>query len=987
MKPFCYSLALAFLAAVSGTAAVMHLPPDRILRGTVVDASNGEPLPGVNVLLKGTTQGTTTDAGGSFELRIPDGSSTLVFSFVGYSSQDVEVNNQSSLEIRLQSDQKALDEVIVVGYGSQSKRNVTGSISKIDMKQTENLPNTNVSQALRGRVAGVQFIDSGRPGQNGSILIRGPRSLSAGNSPLIVLDGIFFNGSMAEINPNDIESMEVLKDASAAAIYGARAANGVILITSKKGTTEKPTIRFNVFAGIADRAYKVKLLTPERYLERKRDYNRAAGLPYGQVSDLLHPSEYANYQAGNIVDHWDIVSQNSNIRSYDVSISGATGKTNYLLSTSLVNERGLYLNDNMDRVSIRANIENKITSWLTVGLNSMYSRRDYSGLEPAQQTNIGPYSTPYFEDGEPTLNLLPEDQTNQSNPVRRAILTKNEEIWNNLFTNFHALIKVPGIDGLTYRLNYAPNIRWRHNYNFTRQDKHIGANTTAAEKFIQQDFDWVLENIVTYSKQFNSDHFLDITLLYGRNHARWESTTANATELSSEVLGWNNLGLGSVLTNSSAAAVTDGMSSMARLNYSFKNKYLLTLTARRDGSSVFASNNKYATFPSASLAWILSDEAFLVPVEQINLLKLRLSYGAVGNQAISPYQSLGRSSMNRYVFGDGGASSVGIYPSGMGNENLKWETSYTANLALDFEVLKNRIGGTFELYDIRTNDLLVWRALPQMTGVSGVWTNIGATGNKGIELSLNTINLKQGAFEWSTNFVFSRNKNRIISLYGPNAEGIEEDDLGNRWFIGQPINVAYDYVFDGIYQEGDDIPANSRPGWVKLKDLDGNGVIAPTGDRTIVGQTGQPKYRWGITNNFRYKNLNLSVFVNAMQGWIQSIDLDPGIHTHRNFNRIDNGWWTPENKSATSPSVTYLNPLGHAYYRSRDFIRLQDVALSYDFPELAKQKLKVAGLRIYVSGKNLYTLTKWPGADPESGAVQNGIPASRMLTAGLNLTF
>lgn len=986
MRLFYGSLLLAFLAAFQEATAI-ELPADRTIRGTVRDAANSEPLPGVNVLLKGTTQGTTTDASGAFDLRIPDTGSTLVFSFVGYVSQEVEISSQTTLEVSLRVDQKALDEVIVVGYGSQSKRNVTGSISKIDMKQTENLPNTNISQALRGRVAGVQFIDNGRPGQNGSILIRGPRSLSAGNSPLIVLDGIFFNGSLAEINPNDIESMEVLKDASASAIYGSRAANGVILITSKKGTSEKPTIRINSFAGIADRAYKVELLTPERYLQRKIDYNKAKGLPYEKVSDLLHPSEYANYQAGKIVDHWDVVSQNSSIASYDVSVSGNTPRTNYLLSASMVNEKGLYLNDNMKRVSVRANIENKITNWLTIGLNSMYSWRDYSGLEPVQASNIGPYSTPFYDDGEPTLNLLPEDQTNQANPVRRSYLTKNEEIWNNLFTNFHADITIPGIQGLVYRLNYSPNIRWRHNYNFTRQDKHITGNATSADKFNQEDFDWVMENIVTYSKQFGKNHFLDITLLYGRNHTQWESTTATATELSSDVLGWNNLGLGSVLTNTSSAAITDGMSSMARLNYHLKNRYLLTLTVRRDGSSVFANNNKYATFPSAALSWIISDEPFFSNLEPVNLLKLRLSYGAVGNQAISPYQSLGRSSMTRYVFGNGGTSSVGIYPSGMGNDNLKWETSYTANLALDFELLKNRIGGTFELYNIRTNDLLVWRALPQMTGVSGVWTNIGATGNKGVELTLNTVNVTRGNFEWSTNFVLSRNKNRIISLYGPNADGVEEDDLGNRWFIGKPINIAYDYVFDGIYQEGDDIPTNSQAGWVRLKDLDGNGVIEPKGDRTIVGQTGQPKYRWGITNSFRLKEFNFSFFINAMEGWIQSIDLDPGIHTHRNYNRIDNGWWTPENQSTKSPSVTYLNPLGHSYYRSRDFVRLQDVSLSYDIPDGMRKRLGVAGLRVYISGKNLYTITKWPGADPESGATQNGIPASRTLTAGFNLTF
>lgn len=957
----------------------------RTVSGTVTDSEG--PLAGVSVSVKGGTHQVATDLTGKYALAAAD-SDTLIFTNVGYETQLVAVSGREQVDVVLVPSTSSLDEVVVVGYGTQTRRNVTGSVAKVDMKQTENLPNTNVTQSLRGRVAGVQFIDNGRPGQNGSVLIRGPRSLSGGNNPLIVLDGIFFNGSLAEINPNDIESMEILKDASAAAIYGSRAANGVILITSKRGTTEKPAIRLNAFAGVADRAFKVKLLTPERYIQRKIDYNKAAGLPYGEISDLLHPSELANYEAGHVVDHWDVVSQQSSISSYDLNVSGNSKRTNYLTSAAFVDEKGLYLNDNMKRVSFRSNLETSITDWLKIGINSMYSWRDYSGLEPSQASNIGPYSTPFYPDGEPTLNLLPEDQTHQGNPVRRSLLTTNEEIWHNLFANVYAAVDIPFIEGLSYRLNYSPNVRWQHNYNFMRQDKHIAANTTSADKFNQNNFDWVLENILNYTKDFHEDHRFDITLMYGLNHTEWESTSAVASELSTDVLGWNNLNLGAVLTNSSEAAKTDGISSMARLNYQFKNRYLITLTARRDGSSVFAANNKYATFPSAALGWILSDEPFMANVKGIDLLKFRVSYGAVGNQAINPYQSLGRSSMNRYVFGDGGSSLVGIYPSGMGNDNLKWETTYTLNTAVDFEVLNQRIGGTVELYQTKTNDLLVWRALPQMTGVSGVWTNIGATSNNGAEVALNTVNVRSGKFEWHTNFVYSHNINKIVSLYGPNEAGIEEDDLGNRWFIGKPINVAYDYVFDGIYQEGDDIPANSKPGWVRLKDLDGNGTIEPTGDRTIIGQTGQPKYRWGITNTFSYKRLTLSAFVNAMHGWIAAIDLDPGIHTHRNYNRIDAGWWTPENRSATSPSVTYLNPLGHGYYRSRSFVRIQDVSLTYDFSGLGfLEKLRVNSFRTYLSGKNLYTFTDWPGADAESGANQNGIPASRMFTFGFNLAF
>lgn len=990
MKPFCYSLALAFLAAVSGTAAVMHLPPDRILRGTVVDASNGEPLPGVNVLLKGTTQGTTTDAGGSFELRIPDGSSTLVFSFVGYSSQDVEVNNQSSLEIRLQSDQKALDEVIVVGYGSQSKRNVTGSISKIDMKQTENLPNTNVSQALRGRVAGVQFIDNGRPGQNGSILIRGPRSLSGGNNPLIIVDGIFFNGGIQDINPNDIESMEILKDASAAAIYGARAANGVVLITSKQGTTEKPTIRLNAFAGLSERARKVKLLTPERYMERMRDYNRQAGLPWEQPSDYLYASEIANMEAGRINDHWDVVSQQGKISSYDLSISGKSSKTNYYISAAWVDEKGIFLNDQMKRLSFRTNIENQVAPWLTVGTTSTFIRRDHSGATPAQSSNIHPFSTLFYEDGDPQQYMLPEDQVSQVSPIYTALMTTRENIISNLFSNFYATLKLPSVPGLSFRVNFSPNYRWDHEYKFFRQNKHISLSTTNSSKFNRQDFDWMLENILTYKGQINEDNLFDVTLLYGRNHTSQESTTSAASQFASEILGWNGFGLGSLYNVTTTAIKTEGVSYMFRLNYHLKQKYLLTFTVRRDGSSVFSDRNKYALFPSGALSWIVSDEPFLNDSGILDMLKLRVSYGAVGNQAISPYQSLSASAITRYVFGDGGTTSIGIYPNRMSNSNLKWETTYTANAAVDFEILKGRIGGTIEVYSMNTKNLLVQRSLPTMTGYNSVWTNLGATNNRGFELSLNTGNVRSGKFEWNSGFILSANRNKIVKLYGSDTDGDgrEDDDVGNKWFIGKPISVAYDYVFDGIYQEGDGFPTGYKAGDVRMKDLDGDGRITPGEDRGIIGETGQPRLRWSINNTLKYGNLTLSVFVNSMQGWIGSMDLaGNSLQNDRNFNRIDYGWWTPENKSNQMPSLLYTNPLGHGYYVTRSFVRLQDVSLTYDLPKSLISKASLSNCRVFVSGKNLATLTKWPGADPESGADQNGIPLSRTVTVGFNLGF
>ncbi|MCE6990500.1 TonB-dependent receptor [Dyadobacter sp. CY323] len=975
-----------------------NLAADRIVRGTVKDAETNAGLPGVNLIIKGSQQGTTTNVDGKYEISVPHDSTVLVISFVGYLSHSVVVGSNNTLDISLKVDQKALDEVVVVGYGTQSRRNVTGSVVKVDMKQTENLPNTNISQALRGRVAGVQFTDSGRPGQGGSILVRGPRSLSGGNNPLIVLDGIFFNGSLADVNPNDIESMEVLKDASAAAIYGSRAANGVILITSKKGTTEKPTIRFNMFTGVSDFAYKVKLLTPERYIQKVLDYRQVAGLTYdpAQITSYLQPSEVENYESGKTTDPWDLVSQKGRINSYDLSISGRSNTTNYYVSAALTNEKGLIFNDNQKRLSLRANLETDVAKWLTIGFSSTFIRRDLSGKEADSPYSVSPYGTPFYEDGEPTQWLVPEDQIS-TNPIRSALLTRNEEVYTNIFANFYAMLNIPAVEGLTYRVNYSPNYRWQHNYNFFRQDKHFAGNTTSAGKFNREDFDWVLENILTYNRQINENHAFDITLLYGRNHLGFESTTANASQLSSEALGWNDLGLGGILTNTSSAGFTDGLSSMARLNYRIKNKYLLTLTARRDGSSVFAANNKYATFPSGSLAWIASEEPFLKDVPFVDMLKVRASYGAVGNQAISPYQSLSLSSTTRYVYGDGGPSSLGVYPSSMANSDLKWETTYTANFAVDFELFKGRLGGTFELYNMDTRNLLVQRSLPTMTGYNSVWTNLGATNNKGLEFSINSINLRKGKFEWGSNVVFSTNKNKIVHLYqsDTNGDGKEDDDLGNKWFIGQPVNVAYDYIMDGVYQVGDEIPAGFKPGYIRLKDLNGDSKVTAADDRTIVGQMGQPKIRWGVTNNFTYNNLTLSVFVNAMQGWIATLnELDieyflsgSGNYPNRPVNRLDAGWWTPENKSNTRPSLGYPNPYLHNYYLSRNFVRIQDVSLTYQVPKNVLSRVKLANARVFVNGKNLATFTKWLGTDPESGGTAKGFPVPRSFTLGLNLGF
>lgn len=981
---FCYLLMLTTLSAYAQRTE---------LSGTVTSELN-EPLTGVSIRIKGTNIAVQTDARGYFIIPV-DGPTTLIFSHIGYSDKELDVGGEHIVSVVLEQNTQGLNEVIVVGYGVQSKRNITGSVSKVAVDKVEGTPTMNIAQTLRGKVAGVQFTSGSRPGQNGTVLIRGRRSLTGGNNPLIILDGIFFNGGLTDINVNDIASMEILKDASSTAIYGSRAANGVILITSKRGTTNKPQVRVNSLYGTSNASHVMKLLDSRRYIQKTLDVRRELGLPSNpeDIRQYLTSSEAENYDSGRIIDDpWKVISQQAALGTLDVNVSGQGNNVNYLLSGSLADEQGLIYNDQMRRYTFRTNLESNLTNWLSLGMNSTFIQRNTSD-RPANPTDalwMSPFGSLEYEDQEPTLYVIREDVA--KNPLYDARLTEYEAIWNNLFTNFYAKINAPFLDGLSYRINFSPSVRWGHNYSYLRQDRHREINNTSASKFNQQDYDWVLENILTYKAQIGSDHDLDATLLYGRNHFGFESTTANASQFPADAVKWNRLDMAILQTNSSDATASDGSSLMARLNYGFKNRYLFTFTVRRDGSSVFAANNKYAAFPSAAFAWVISDESFVTNSNIIGFLKLRVSHGVSGNQAIAAYQSLSFSGLTRYVFGDGGTTSIGLYSANMANPNLKWETTSSTNAGLDFELFHGRLGGTIEAYHMDTDDLLVRRSLPITSGYTSVITNIGATNNKGIELSFNTVNIRSNQFEWSTNVVFSRNINKIVHLYRSdiNGDGREDDDLGNRWFIGKPINVGYDYIWDGIYQDGDEIPAGKKPGDVRLKDLNGNGIVNAD-DRSIIGPTTEPNFRWGVTNEFRLGGFSLSIFLNAMQGWVANIDeLNMRNFTlpSRPFNMFDMDWWTPENRSNTNSSLTYVNSLGHGKYFSRNFVRIQDVTLSYAIPPTLLHKLKLSSGKVYIGGRNLHTFTKFPGLDPEIGYNVNSLyPMPRTLSFGLNFSI
>ncbi len=983
-----YYLLLLFALLPASVFAQM-----RTISGEVMAVTG--PIPGVSVSVKLLNTGTFTDSLGRYQIQAKKGD-ILVFTSAEYQPVEMEVGVDDIINIELKAGVTTMNEVVVIGYGSQSKRNVTGSVSKVDMKSVQHLPNTNFSQALRGRVAGVQFTDNGRPGQNGSIMIRGQRSLNASNEPLIILDGIFFHGSKQDINFNDVESIEILKDASASAIYGSRAANGVILVTTKKGITEKPTIRFNTFYGIQDPSYQVKWLDAEGYIQKTLDIREQLGQPHdpADIETYLTPTEAENYRNNRIINPHDNVSRQGQLFATDISVSGRSRTTSYYLSAALANDRGLIQGDKENRKTFRVNLETTITDWLKVGTNTTLSIRDGSGVPVSMGISVNrlsPFGTWKHPDGVPTQFIVPEDQGIAANPLRPLYLRTNTSIDNNLFSNVYAMLSIPGINGLKYRLNYSNGYRWLRDYNFEKQDPYLtSANNTSASKRNRHARDWVLENILTYQFKLGENHDFDATVLYGRKGNSFETTTAGNSQFATDLLGWNNLGLGTLPTVFSDAQATNEVSSMARLNYRFKDRYLLTLTARRDGSSVFAAGNKYSTFPSGALAWIVSDESFMNKAEFVDMLKLRLSYGAVGNQAISPYQSLAMAGTNMYVFGDGGTTAIGILPSNIASSGLKWETTYSANIAVDFSLFKGRLGGSVELYDMATKDLLVERTLPSTTGFSSIWTNLGEVNNRGVEITLNSVNMQRGKFQWATDFVFSYNRNRIVHLYGGDVDGDgkEDDDISNSWFIGQPINVYYDFIFDGIYQQGDQIPAGSRPGFARFQDLNKDGAVTAQYDRGIVGPSVNPKYRWGITNTFSYGNLSLSVFINAMQGWMGVFNEMDHYYTGdpmRPVNKLDVGWWTEANPSATRPSLLYnRSVLGHSWYVSRDFIRIQDVSLAYTFPKSFLNKFSLNSLGAFAGVKNVHTFTDWLGTNPE---VITSYPMPRTFSLGFNLGF
>jgi len=975
---------------------------DVVIKGKVKGEGGGV-LQGVAVTIKGTKLSTGTNASGEFQITAPEGS-TLVFTYLGYISQNVSIANKSVINVTMlmDFDKYKIDEVVVVGYGTQKRSDITGSVTSVPKERLSNLAVTNVLHAIEGTTAGIRISQtSSVPGSSAGVQIRGINSINASSSPLTVIDGVPFSnlgGSMNDINPNDIESIEILKDASAVAVYGTRGSSGVILITTKRGKTGKPTIRYSTYAGPEYQNKTLTPLNPEQYVQQYTDFLAQKNqLP--PAVPVPNQYEKENYTAGITTNWLDEISQQGFIQDHNLSISGGSDKIKYFVSGAFQKQKGVLKGYQFGRATFRSNLDANVTDWLTAGTSLFFSNNNTDGgtVSYSSAMQMSPYGRLYEVNGEyAILPMYPE--TYNKNPL----LGLNADVLNrdkNLNGIFYAEIKPKFIQGLKYRLNA--------NYAFlpSRGSSYRGTNTGdtfggSAGISNTETNSWIIENILSYDKNWG-DHHLDITALYSAQEKQYAINSITGKTFINDDLSYNNISAAAVITAGSFYSREALVSQMGRVNYSYKSKYLITATARRDGYSAFGSGtNKFGTFPSVALGWNISKENFLKDVKQIDNIKLRASYGTSGNQAVGVYQTITTQGVTKYIYN--GVTATGLVSSSLlsngvlGNTKLNWESTIGTNLAIDFSILNSRISGTIEAYQTETTDVLLSRKLPAMSGYGSVFDNLGSVKNKGIELTLNTINIRKKDFTWSSNFNFSANRNKIASLYGDG-----KDDIGNKWFIGKPLYAIYDYQLAGVWQVGEDpstVDPGATPGSLKFVDANKDGKITES-DKSYQGSS-LPKWTGGMMNNFKYKEFGLSILIQTAQG--AKIN-NPLLNLQSYGGRVsfpqEVGYWTAANMNNTQPSLVYTNPRIYAYPVKQNYTRIKDITLSYNLPTAALNKLKLGSLTAFVSGRNIATFTNWVGLDPElsvnnsqSGSanapLSYGIyPLVSSVVLGLNITL
>lgn len=981
----------------------------KVITGKITDGETGEALPGVNISVEGTTQGTVTDVDGNYSISA-EPAMKLVFSSIGYVSETIEVGNQTVIDVKLVPDIESLDEVVVIGYGTMKKSDLTGAVSSLKEEDIQSIKSSNAVEALQGKIAGVDMTRSdGRAGSGYNILIRGARSFSAGNDPIYIVDGIDY-GSNVNINPNDIASMEVLKDASSTAVYGSRGANGVVLITTKKGAQGKSVISFNTYYGYTTPLGKINMGNSDYFLQMMRDTYRTNHPAYWDSTDaqipfssLLSMEELEGYNNGTDFDWVDAqMKDHGSQQDYYLSISGGNEKTSYSVSLNHFVEDNYIPNDNYKRYSIKTNIDSKLNKWIEAG-NSTFLSYTLLNRGNGINYNFNPLVTAYDSLGEliptpnsraPFTNML-YDQDPRYN--------QNETSRTGIFSSFYGQVNI--LPGLSFRSSFNVNLDFQRIGDFSGEIEDVDRVSTSSLNIINNQ-KWTWTNILTYDKTLNDAHHF---LLTGATETRYglrERYYQYGQELLLTDFRWYAIRTG----NTDYLSITEEgdandprypysketmVSFIGRFHYGYKSKYLATFTGRYDGASQLVE--KWDFFPSVSVAWKLNEENFMKDIEIISNLKLRAGYGKTGNYSVDPYMTLGSTTdyLMYYQFGVS-ENTIGGYRTGQLSTTPKWETSKSLNLGLDFGIFKNRISGSIEYYTIKTDDILQEVTLPPTSAVTTVLENIGKTEGKGFEITLNTVNVSTNNFKWSTSFTFSRSTEEITFLAG----GVTQD-VANGWFVGSPLQVFYDWEKVGIWQTNEEETAalyGSDPGDIKLRDVNNDSTIDED-DRVILG-TPRPKWTGGLNSSMSYKNFDLSFFVYARMG--QTVfDVVEGIWSpDGRENSVERNYWTPNNPTNDYPKVNPgLTRSGWSeattlQYRDGSFVKIKDITFGYTLPANITSKIAISTFRIYVSAKNYFVFGENfsngrydPEAVNSSGNSNIGFPAPKMFVLGANVTF
>jgi len=1004
------------------------------ITGTITDV-NGQPLPGANILEKGTSNGVQTDFDGKFTLTTSTENAILVISYLGFTSKEVAVNNQTNIRITLEEDIAGLDEVVVVGYGTARRKDITGSVSSVKLEDSPVAlsANTSILQSIRGATPGINIGTQNQAGGSPGIIVRGQNSINGNNTPLIVLDGIIFLGSVNDINPNDIASIDVLKDASSAVVYGSRAGNGVIIINTKKGTSDKPVIKFSTSTGVNTWQNKPNLMNSDQYLQKYIAQQQIAS-----VDDIVWDDSFRGILQDEGVDtDWiDLVSRTGKVQKHNVSVSGRSDKFNYFISGGYEDQEGVIIGDQFNRISLRSRLNADVTDWLEVGLDGSYTNSDFSGVQADLTTaiNSAPIGYAYRYDGQPfntasntSTDLERYPAQNYQNPLWGTDGTKDSFDKRNYFRlAASAKVKIPWVKGLSYSLNYTLSSQYRNVDQFTYESYYIDAPSTApyfdrySAAEIQgnlsqangsntryKDYNYVIDNVINYNNSFGK-HNLDLTLVATRDYRFSDVSKVTGSDFASlgnTSLGVNGITFASEILNEYDVTERSNVGYLGRVSYTFDNKYHLTSAVRRDGASVFGADKRFGTFWSVGGAWTVSKENFLQDSDILNYLKINASYGTNGNQGLSPYQTLsqvitGQPGDIEYAFGnDPTVSQFGLEQTNLGNPNLGWESTTALNFGIHTAWLNNKIFLDADVYFSQTRDQIFSRQIPSTSGFSTILASLGQIDNKGVEISLKTKNINTKNFSWSTDLTYWRNRNEIAELYGDDldGDGVEDDDISNGFFIGESIDVIYGYEYLGVVQESDTqymADTGAVAGDAMYTDVDG--IAGITGDdRKILGYT-SPNFRMGFANTFTYKNFSLyALFTGSFGGndyYLGSNVRSNSLQTRADWNDFAIGeLWTAENQSTTNLRPGF-NDSRYSGLQSRGFVRLQNVNLTYKVtPDVLKQlNVGIRSLEFYASADNPLLFTNWfGGGDPELGVAAGSgtLPVMSAYTFGLNVSF